>query len=104
MPSEARLGMQVKWSASFTKMGPTRFELVTSSLSGTRSNQLSYEPANCGFIRPAAVAVWDGEELYERMAGCQLSPFQLLQHFKTAFSRQRPKTHETAGEDGWATK
>src|SRR3954462_15723580 len=26
-------------------MGPTRFELVTSSLSGTRSNQLSYEPA-----------------------------------------------------------
>src|SRR4051794_29165769 len=25
-------------------MGPTRFELVTSSLSGTRSNQLSYEP------------------------------------------------------------
>ena len=29
-------------------MGPTRFELVTSSLSGTRSNQLSYEP---GFLR-----------------------------------------------------
>ena len=27
-------------------MGPTRFELVTSSLSGTRSNQLSYEPDN----------------------------------------------------------
>ena len=27
------------------KVGPTRFELVTSSLSGTRSNQLSYEPA-----------------------------------------------------------
>src|SRR6185503_12839697 len=27
-------------------MGPTRFELVTSSLSGTRSNQLSYEPVN----------------------------------------------------------
>jgi hypothetical protein len=27
------------------KLGPTRFELVTSSLSGTRSNQLSYEPA-----------------------------------------------------------
>ncbi len=26
------------------RMGPTRFELVTSSLSGTRSNQLSYEP------------------------------------------------------------
>jgi hypothetical protein len=27
------------------QVGPTRFELVTSSLSGTRSNQLSYEPA-----------------------------------------------------------
>ncbi len=27
-------------------MGPTRFELVTSSLSGTRSNQLSYEPGD----------------------------------------------------------
>ena len=26
-------------------MGPSRFELPTSSLSGTRSNQLSYEPA-----------------------------------------------------------
>ena len=26
------------------QLGPTRFELVTSSLSGTRSNQLSYEP------------------------------------------------------------
>lgn len=25
-------------------MGPSRFELLTSSLSGTRSNQLSYEP------------------------------------------------------------
>ena len=31
-----------------SKMGPTRFELVTSSLSGTRSNQLSYEPARWG--------------------------------------------------------
>ena len=28
-------------------MGPRRFELLTSSLSGTRSNQLSYEP---GFL------------------------------------------------------
>ena len=27
-------------------MGPSRFELLTSSLSGTRSNQLSYEPGS----------------------------------------------------------
>src|SRR5687767_2214386 len=33
-------------------MGPTRFELVTSSLSGTRSNQLSYEP---GCVRAAVI-------------------------------------------------
>src|SRR6478672_5416353 len=33
-------------------MGPTRFELVTSSLSGTRSNQLSYEPAISDGRRP----------------------------------------------------
>ena len=32
-------------AAGGESMGPTRFELVTSSLSGTRSNQLSYEPA-----------------------------------------------------------
>ena len=30
--------------ANSALLGPTRFELVTSSLSGTRSNQLSYEP------------------------------------------------------------
>ena len=38
------------------RVGPTRFELVTSSLSGTRSNQLSYEPARRGerrILRPA---------------------------------------------------
>ena len=41
---------QCQFSASggncwlYRRMGPTRFELVTSSLSGTRSNQLSYEP------------------------------------------------------------
>ena len=29
---------------SLVAMGPSRFELLTSSLSGTRSNQLSYEP------------------------------------------------------------
>src|SRR5688572_13262395 len=45
-------------------MGPTRFELVTSSLSGTRSNQLSYEPAfRCG----------DGA-FYGGRAGCQRPP------------------------------
>ena len=31
------------------KMGPGRVELPTSRLSGVRSNQLSYEPFNCGF-------------------------------------------------------
>jgi hypothetical protein len=39
-------------SARLSEMGPTRFELVTSSLSGTRSNQLSYEPA----LPPTAIA------------------------------------------------
>ena len=50
-------------SADFTSMGPTRFELVTSSLSGTRSNQLSYEPADCkgiGHFRGAGAAVNGG--------------------------------------------
>ena len=35
-------------------MGPRRFERPTSSLSGTRSNQLSYEPALAGRISPSA--------------------------------------------------
>ena len=30
-------------------VGPGRVELPTSRLSGVRSNQLSYEPFNCGF-------------------------------------------------------
>jgi hypothetical protein len=36
----------LRWLAAETgdALGPTRVELVTSSLSGTRSNQLSYEP------------------------------------------------------------
>ena len=44
---------QVMPSASFTEMGPIRFERTTSSLSGTRSNQLSYEP---GLVLPAAAS------------------------------------------------
>ena len=39
-------------------MGPTRFELVTSSLSGTRSNQLSYEPATRARRRKVVEATW----------------------------------------------
>ena len=33
-------------------MGPAEFESATSSLSGTRSNQLSYEPAGGGLYEP----------------------------------------------------
>ena len=40
-------------------MGPTRFELVTSSLSGTRSNQLSYEPD----LQTGRLPPMNGEEL-----------------------------------------
>lgn len=36
-------------------MGPIRFERTTSSLSGTRSNQLSYEP-----LRQVVVLPWGG--------------------------------------------
>ena len=51
-------------------MGPRRFERPTSSLSGTRSNQLSYEPARAGRISPSADV---GGKLYGREALCQRS-------------------------------
>src|SRR5208282_2698526 len=53
-------------------MGPTRFELVTSSLSGTRSNQLSYEPGS----RTASICS-KGQEILGRRPGRSITP-QLL--------------------------
>lgn len=48
-------------------VGPTRVELVTSSLSGTRSNQLSYEPPGGGGRNRT------GDVLLAKQALCQLS-------------------------------
>ena len=50
-------------------VGLTRIELVTSSLSGTRSNQLSYKPG--GFRK-------GGGTLLGRLCGFQLRPLGLL--------------------------
>ena len=50
---------------SLKLVGLTRVELVTSSLSGTRSNQLSYKPG--GFRK-------GGGTLSGRLCGFQLSP------------------------------
>ncbi len=46
----ARGGTQMRSARGVKTMGPSRFELPTSSLSGTRSNQLSYEPAKARFV------------------------------------------------------
>ncbi len=48
-------------------MGPIGFEPTTSSLSGTRSNQLSYEPG------ASVTRVGEGVKFYGDTYACQLS-------------------------------
>src|SRR4051812_35583485 len=60
-------------------MGPTRFELVTSSLSGTRSNQLSYEPG----VGQKHWPIWNAKS-YTRVISCQ------RRHSATLWRRLQP--------------
>src|SRR5262245_39983178 len=54
-PSVSIFKLQIS-NLKFERVGLSRFELLTSRLSGVRSNQLSYRP--CGSLLPQNKATW----------------------------------------------
>ena len=63
---------------SLKLVGLTRVELVTSSLSGTRSNQLSYKPGGFGREAEHFVVVYVGfNSGLEKDLGAPLAPLSL---------------------------
>ena len=62
-------------------VGLTRIELVTSSLSGTRSNQLSYKP------NISVEEKWNSEDACAKQIFCSSEEANLLDSFHLGFFR-----------------